>query len=660
MNVRERLRRLPLGRKLTLLVVVPTAVMQLVAGAALLWFQYGMFRREFERDLRAVARIVGENCTAAIVFEDAAAAEATLKSLEGMPEITRAALVRSNGTVFARFGSGLDNPAYLEGREEFAFRDRDARLIVPVRHEGRQVASLDLTGHHGSVSDGLLGLLAWLGLGVIVVAVVVALAISCRLQRLVSAPLLRLAGSAEAVAERGDYSIRAAEENTAELGVLTRAFNRMLRHIETQEAALRRSRERLTVLVDAIDGIVWECRPESLEFTFVSRQTERILGHAPEQWLADPGFWASRLHPDDAGRAQRQRRDAIAQGEVYGCEYRMLAADGRVVWIRERGSVLREDGRAVVVRGLLLDISGEKAAALELERLHREVARTARAAGMAEVATGVLHNVGNVLNSVGVSATLVVDALKESKLSNLRRAAALLQERRGDLAHFLVHDPKGRVLPDYLPTVAEQLLGERARMVQELTQLTRNIDHIKQIVAMQQNYATTAGVYERLDPTVIVEDALRMNAAAIERHQIEVVRDYAAALPVVSVDRHLVLQILINLIRNAKYALDAARAEGKRLTIRVEALPDRGVAIRVEDNGIGIAPENLARIFSHGFTTKRDGHGFGLHSGANAARAMGGRLYAASAGPGQGAMFTLELPAAGEERRAPENKAARA
>jgi PAS domain S-box-containing protein len=648
MNLRDRFRRLPLGRKLTLLVVVPTAVVQLVAGVALVWFQYAMFRREFERDLRAVARIVGENSTAAIAFDDAAAAGAILQSLRAKPYIVSAALVRPNGTVFARSGTAPETPAYLEGREEFTFRDWDARLILPVRHEGRQVASLDLTGDHRALSGGLLRLLAWLGLAVIAVAVVVALAISCRLQRFVSAPLLRLAGSAEAVAERGDYSIRAAEENTAELGVLTRAFNRMLGHIETQETALQRSRERLSSLVDAIDGIVWECRPESLEFTFVSRQAERILGFAPEQWLADAGFWAARLHPDDAARAQRQRREGIAQGEVYGCEYRMCAADGRVLWIRERGSVLRKDGGAMVVRGLLLDISGEKAAALELERLNREVARTARAAGMAEVATGVLHNVGNVLNSVGVSATLAMDALKESKLTNLRRAAGLLQERRGDLADFLAHDPKGRVLPDYLPTVAEQLLGERARVVQELTQLTRNIDHIKQIVAMQQNYATTAGVYERLDPTLIVEDALRMNAAAIERHRVEVVREYAAALPVVNVDRHLVLQILVNLIRNAKYALDAARSEGKRLIIRVEPLPDHGVAIRVQDNGIGIAPENLARIFSHGFTTKRDGHGFGLHSGANAARAMGGRLYAASAGPGQGATFTLELPVAAE------------
>jgi signal transduction histidine kinase len=156
-----------------------------------------------------------------------------------------------------------------------------------------------------------------------------------------------------------------------------------------------------------------------------------------------------------------------------------------------------------------------------------------------------------------------------------------------------------------------------------------------------------SGVCENLAAAGLVEDALRMNAAAFDRHHIDVVREFADNTPPVRVDRHKVLQILINLLRNAKYAMDAQSAksgQAKRLVVRVGvAFPDR-VKITIADNGVGIDPENLTRIFNHGFTTKKDGHGFGLHSGANAAKEMGGTLTARSDGPGKGAEFALELP----------------
>jgi two-component system NtrC family sensor kinase len=179
----------------------------------------------------------------------------------------------------------------------------------------------------------------------------------------------------------------------------------------------------------------------------------------------------------------------------------------------------------------------------------------------------------------------------------------------------------------------------------------QHIEHIKEIVAMQQSYAKVSGVCEDLAPAGLVEDALRMNAAAFDRHHIEVTREFADGTPPVRVDRHKVLQILINLLRNAKYAMEAQSGQAKRLVVRVGmAAPDR-VGITVSDNGVGIDPDHLTRIFSHGFTTKKDGHGFGLHSGANAAKEMGGALIAHSDGPGKGAEFTLELPTTDVARR---------
>lgn len=268
---------------------------------------------------------------------------------------------------------------------------------------------------------------------------------------------------------------------------------------------------------------------------------------------------------------------------------------------------------------------------------------------MAEVATNVLHNVGNVLNSVNVSAALVSDKVRESKAANLVKVAALLRAHQSDLATFLTTDPKGRQLCEYMDGLAKYLTGEQSEMLKELESLATNVEHIKEIVAMQQSYARATGILETLSVADLVEDALRMNAGALARHQIEVVRDYQATLSM-PVDKHKVLQILINLIRNAKYALDEGGSPDKRLTLRISRNGDSLVHVSVTDNGVGIRSEHRTRIFEHGFTTRRDGHGFGLHSGAIAAKEMGGNLTVHSDGPGRGATFTLSLPLLQEHR----------
>jgi signal transduction histidine kinase len=261
---------------------------------------------------------------------------------------------------------------------------------------------------------------------------------------------------------------------------------------------------------------------------------------------------------------------------------------------------------------------------------------------MAEIATNVLHNVGNVLNSVNVSTGLVVESVKKSKVSRLARVVALLQEHAPDLGEFITHDTKGKQLPFYLAQLSEQLLADQAALVGELDSLRRNVEHIKEIVAMQQSYATFGGVKEMINVVNLVEDSLRISEGALSRHCVEVVREFDT-VPSLNVEKHKILQILVNLLRNAKHACQDSDRADKRLTVRVTNGEGR-VKISVIDNGVGIPPENLTRIFNHGFTTRKDGHGFGLHSGALAAKEMGGSLTAHSDGPGQGATFTLELP----------------
>jgi signal transduction histidine kinase len=285
-------------------------------------------------------------------------------------------------------------------------------------------------------------------------------------------------------------------------------------------------------------------------------------------------------------------------------------------------------------------------AASELEGMHAELLELSRRAGMAEVATDVLHNVGNVLNSVGISATLVGERLKRSKVGNLYLATKMLREKGDHLGDFLTTDPKGRGLAEYLDKAAEQLLREQTELVAESASIAENVEHIKVIVSMQQRYAKASSMVENVPAFDIVQDALRMTVAAFARHGIQVIRDFDETSLEVCVDRHKVLQILINLICNAKEAMNQDGAHDKQMVIRVAPHSSDRVRISVSDNGTGIASKNLNNIFNHGFTTKHDGHGFGLHSGANAAKEMGGSLSAFSEGEGKGATFVLELPLA--------------
>ncbi len=291
---------------------------------------------------------------------------------------------------------------------------------------------------------------------------------------------------------------------------------------------------------------------------------------------------------------------------------------------------------------LQAESAGHQRAREELTEAQERLVATSRQAGMAEVATSVLHNVGNVLNSVSVSAEVVGGKVRQMRAGGLKSAAQLLQEHAHDLPAFLTHDPRGRELPAYLIQLAGQLGEPQQGILQELERLRKNLDHIKEIVAMQQSHARGSGVWETLSVAELVEDALRINAAGFDRHQVRLVQEFSPVPPLVT-DRHKVLQILVNLVSNAKYAVSGMDGD-KRLLVRVSGSVKVGVKIEVMDNGVGIAPENLNRIFQHGFTTRRDGHGFGLHSGALAAKELGGRLTVQSEGLGRGAAFTLELP----------------
>lgn len=279
----------------------------------------------------------------------------------------------------------------------------------------------------------------------------------------------------------------------------------------------------------------------------------------------------------------------------------------------------------------------------ELKNVQSELLDAARQAGMAEIATNVLHNVGNVLNSVNISSDLISRKLRSSKALGLGKAMQLINEHPDDLGSFLTEDAKGKLLPGYLNQLVGAIAQEQQEMADELTQMNKSVDHIKDIVATQQSYAGANSMTEPLYINELLEDALRMNAGALTRHHVTVVKEYGD-VPQVMGDKHRLLLILINLISNAKYAMSDLSNRPRTMTLGVKIVDDGFLEISVRDDGEGIAPENMTRIFAHGFTTRKDGHGFGLHSCALAAIEMNGHLTAHSDGPGQGALFTLQIP----------------
>lgn len=300
-------------------------------------------------------------------------------------------------------------------------------------------------------------------------------------------------------------------------------------------------------------------------------------------------------------------------------------------------------GQIIGTFGITKNISDLKEAERQVAEVNKQLIEASHLAGMARIAINVLHNVGNVLNSVNVSTAMILSGLRASKIHGLTRAVQLMEAHADNLGAFLASDARGKVLPAYLCQLAPVLVAEQHDAIRELTALSKNVEHIKEIIAAQQTHAGASRLMETVQIHELVEDALRINAEALARRHM-VVEKEMAPVPELRLDKGRILQILVNLIANAEQAMEGMAGREPRLALRVDLAQGRRLCIRVADNGAGIATQVLPQVFAHGFTTKKTGHGFGLHSAVIAAHEMGGTLTAHSDGPGTGATFTLELP----------------
>ncbi|MCC7413581.1 MAG: PAS domain-containing protein [Gammaproteobacteria bacterium] len=407
---------------------------------------------------------------------------------------------------------------------------------------------------------------------------------------------------------------------------------------------LNDSRRMFELVADNIEQVLWLTSADGDRLLYVSRGYERLWGRTREALYTDRDSWVDTVYPEDRKRVTKSFARAMCEGEEYDIEFRIVRPDGTVRWVRDHVFVVR-DAIGVIdgIAGLTVDITEARAAAEEHNRLQRTLLEATRQAGMAEVATGVLHNIGNVLTSVNVACEMAAQTLTGSRLPRLARTLEMLQGHGPQLGRFLAEDPKGAKVLPYLDELATRLASEQIQMRQELEAIGRHIDHIKSIVARQQSYAAHRGCLEDTDIADVVGHAFSMSLGP--HHQIDVDLQYGE-LPLVRTDKHKLLQILVNLIKNAKQAVRDGAPGKKLITVSTACMSTGEVEIRVADTGCGIPADALERIFEYGYTTKDDGSGFGLHASANAARELGGTLSARSDGVDQGATFILTLPLA--------------
>ncbi len=675
-------RDFPIKHKLVGIIMLTSLAALVLACVSFIAYEQLTFRRTMVRDFSMLAEVIRDNVASGLAFNDAAAMEKTLRSMQAQPHILAGAVYDTAGRRVASYErnwqpGGFPWPAQPETGSHFLADRLDT--LRPIQLVGEEIGTLYIAADlaERNARDARY---AFIGGLVLLLSGLAAYLLATRLQRVISTPIFELSQTASRVATEKNYALRAVKHGQDELGTLIDRFNEMLAQIERQELSLREANERLEQRVEARTR---ELRQEVAEHQRAKEslsQAERFAQSTINALSAhlcvldDTGIilatnlaWQqfAEANPPPARSAQvganylavcdAVARPVAADAAPFGAGIRAVMSGEREIFELEYpchspteqrwfvGRVTRFPGvgsvRVVVAHE---NITGRKLAETKLKEAQQSLIQTSRQAGMAEVATSVLHNVGNVLNSVSVSAEVVAGKLRQSKAGGLKAVAALLREHAHDLPAFLAHDPRGKALPDYLLKLIEHLAEPQPGILQELEMLRKNIEHIKEIVATQQRHARGSGVLETLSVTTLVEESLSINAAGFGRHGVELIKDLPPLPPLVT-DRHKVLQILVNLVNNAKHALGKVAGE-KRLIVRATLHETEGVRIAVIDNGVGIAPENLGRIFQHGFTTKKDGHGFGLHSGALAAKELGGRLTVHSDGLGHGAVFTLELP----------------
>ena len=244
---------------------------------------------------------------------------------------------------------------------------------------------------------------------------------------------------------------------------------------------------------------------------------------------------------------------------------------------------------------------------------------------MAEVARGVLHNAGNVMNSITTATFQIESAVEKSSPDGLEKLVELLKTEK-DLGAFFATDKRANQVLPYLEKILQAQRSYREVMQSEIGVLQSGIGHLSGIIQSQHAFADKPNFVESIDPTCVVNDSINLVNEAFARHGVTLTSEFQT-VPSVLVDRNRLTQVILNFLTNAKDALKANDPGNRKIHIELLKLTDGNVVrIRVSDNGPGVPIHLKDKIFSSGFTTKDSGLGHGLHYCAVSAMELGWKI----------------------------------
>jgi NO-binding membrane sensor protein with MHYT domain/two-component sensor histidine kinase len=419
--------------------------------------------------------------------------------------------------------------------------------------------------------------------------------------------------------------------------------------LESVNAALQHGKNLLALATRAAGISSWELDVNARKTLWTENEIESLRAAGVDNRL-QPNAVIAMTHPEDQSIMFDAITRAVAEGrETCSFRFRVMTPLGHPVHLEAHARIFCDAaGKPERILGVSWDVTQQVQQEERKRDLQSQLRDASRDAGMAEVATGVLHNVGNVLNSLGVSASLLQSQLRDSRVGNVQKVAALMSGQGDGLAQFLANDERGKQMPVYLTQLGENLSAENQRLQAEAAAIASHVGHIRNIVAAQQTYARRGGVTEAIDLAELLDSAVAIHFADVP--DVVIRREYEPQ-PSLTIDRHKLIQILANLLSNARHALKDQTPGRRELTLRVRTVEAGSIAIEVQDSGVGIPSDVLGRLFEFGFTTKKDGHGFGLHTSSILAQELDGELTATSAGAGQGARFVLRLAKPAAELR---------
>lgn len=381
----RRFRDLAIGRKLTLAMMLTSSAAVLLAGTTSIVYEIMAFRKVILHDLSVQAGIIGENCTAALEFDNARNAQDTLASLKARADIVAACVFRKDGTILATYSSGASGPSEMFPRlEAEGHRVEGGHLLLfrRVTHKGEALGTVylrsNLQPHYARLKAGIT-----IAVVTMLVSWILALALAARLTRLISHPILDLAGVTEEVRNRQDYSLRADKQGDDEIGVLTDGFNRMLENIQERDTKLhtaysdlQSSEQRFRQLAESIKEVFWMTDPEKNEMIYISPVYEQIWGRTCQSLYDSPRSFLEAVHPEDRERVLQATLTKQTSGG-YDEEYRIVRPDGSIRWIRDRAFPIRDkDGKVYRIAGIAEDITERKQVEVALRQLSTELLRS--------------------------------------------------------------------------------------------------------------------------------------------------------------------------------------------------------------------------------------------------------------------------------------------